>query len=253
MKISATIITLNEEVKIAKAMESLSFADEIVLVDSGSTDGTVEIARRYTDRVYIQEWPGYSAQKNFAAAEARHEWIFSLDADERVSMKLAAEIEGIKASLGNGADAYEMPRKANYLGRWIEHSGWYPGYKARLYNRQAARWAGDYVHEELQVDGAVGRLSGDLLHYTVRSVSEHIQRSDRYTTLAANEMYSRGQSPSVAATILGPGIAFFRSYLLKLGVLDGWPGLAIASFAAYYVFLKNLKLWEKRLGERIDD
>ena len=251
MKISATIITLNEELNIAEAIESLSFADEIIVVDSGSQDRTVEIASRYTSRVYTKEWAGYSAQKNFAAAEARHDWIFSLDADERVSPRLAGEIEAIKGSNGSVGDACEMARRTSYLGRWIKHSGWYPDYKVRLYDRRVARWTGDYVHEELKVDGAVRRLRGDLLHYTIRSVSDHVQRSDHYTTLAANEMYALGRQPSLAATALGPVITFLRSYFFRLGLLDGWQGLAIASFAAYYVFLKNIKLWEK--GRRIED
>ena len=251
-RISATIITLNEERNIAAAIESLSFADEIIVVDSGSTDRTLEIARGLTQRVYVKEWRGYSAQKNFAAAEALHDWIFSLDADERVSPDLATEIDAFKSSPDQPASAYEMSRLANYLGGWIRHSGWYPDRKVRLYDRRKARWVGDFVHEELQVDGVVKRISGDLLHYTVRTVSEHVQRSDRYTTLAAEEMLARGRTPSILAIALAPPVTFFRSYVLKLGLLDGIRGVAIAFFAAYYVFLKNLKSWRKANETRTD-
>jgi glycosyltransferase involved in cell wall biosynthesis len=244
MKISATVITLNEERNIADALESLSWADEIIVVDSQSTDRTVEIARGFTDRVFVRPWPGYSAQKNFAADQARNDWIFSLDADERVSTELRSEIETVKSRPESTAAAFESPRLAFYLGRRIRHSGWYPDYKARLYHRGRCRWSGDYVHERLEVTGVVKRLSGDLLHYTVRHASEHHLRMDRYTTLAAQEQYARGDRGSIASLLFSPPATFIRSYLLKLGFLDGPQGLAIACFAGYYAFLKNLKLWE---------
>src|SRR5713101_7256320 len=168
MKITATVITLNEEHNIAAALESLSWADEIIVVACESTDRTVEIARGFTDRVFVRPWPGYSAQKNFAAEQAGNDWIFSLDADERVSKELANEIEQLKVGAEPGAGAFEMSRFTFYLGRWIKHSGWRPDYKLRLYDRKRARWRGDYVHETLEADGKVERLSGDILHYTVR-------------------------------------------------------------------------------------
>jgi len=243
MKISATVITLNEESNIQRALESLAWADEIIVVDSGSTDKTVDIAHRFTDRVVIKEWPGYSAQKNFAAAQARNDWIFSLDADEELSPALIRELAGLQDSDSRLA-GYEMPRLCQYMGRWIKHSGWYPDYKLRLYNRNAGCFKGDFVHESVKVSGEVGRLQGQLFHYTVRSASEHHQRMDRYTTLAAEEMHDKGKRASAAALMLSPAASFFRSYVLRAGFLDGVPGLAIACFAAHYAFLKNLKLWE---------
>jgi len=246
MKITATIITFNEEHNIAAALETLSFADEIIVVDSESTDRTVEIARQFTDRVFVRPWPGYSAQKNFAAEQASNHWIFSLDADERVSKEVAGEISALKNS-DPGAAAFEMPRRAYYLGRWIKHSGWYPDYKLRLYDRRHARWRGDYVHETLEVKGKVERLSGELLHYTVRDASEHHLRMDRYTTLAAAKLHAQGKRVSFASLLILPIAVFIRSYIFKLGILDGIPGLAIARFAAHYEFLKNLKLWEMRV------
>jgi glycosyltransferase involved in cell wall biosynthesis len=244
MKITATVITLNEEHNIADALESLSWADEIVVVDSESTDRTVEIARGFTDRILVRPWPGYSAQKNFAAEQAANDWIFSLDADERVSNGLADEIARLKGGAEPEAAGFEMSRLTFYLGRWIKHSGWRPDYKLRLYNRKRAGWRGDYVHETLDVDGEIERLSGDILHYTVRDASEHHLRMDRYTTLAAEQSLSQGKHASPFWLLVSPTAVFLRSYIFELGFLDGVPGLAIARFAAHYEFLKNLKLRE---------
>jgi glycosyltransferase involved in cell wall biosynthesis len=250
MKISAIVITLNEEESIADALESLKWADEIIVVDSESSDRTVEIARKFTDRIYARSWPGYAAQKNFAAAQAQFDWIFSLDADERVSDSLADEIQHLKRSPEPQAAGFEMPRLTRYLGRWIKHSGWYPDYKLRLYNRRHGAWQGDFVHESIKVDGSIQRLNGDLLHYTVNNASDHHLRIDRYTTLAAEQMRSQGKTASLPSMIFSPPVAFIRSYIFKLGFLDGPQGFAIARFAAHYVFLKNLKLWEMDSAKR---
>jgi glycosyltransferase involved in cell wall biosynthesis len=244
MKITATVITLNEEHNIAAALESLSWADEIIVVDSESTDRTGEIVQRFTDRIFVRPWPGYSAQKNFAAEQASNDWIFSLDADERVSEELAHSIRQLKSGAEPEPAAFKMPRRTYYLGRWIRHSGWRPDFKLRLYDRKRARWRGDYVHETLEVDGEVERLNGDILHYTVRNASDHHLRMDRYTTLAAQQSYSLGKRASMLSLFVSPVAVFIRSYILRLGLLDGVPGLGIARFAAHYEFLKNLKLWE---------
>lgn len=245
IKITATVITFNEERDLPDALESLSWADEIVVVDSESTDRTVEIARGFTDRIFVRLWPGYAAQKSFAAEQASNDWIFNLDADERVSSELAAEITRLKQTADPTVAGFEMPRKTFYLGRWIKHSGWYPDHKLRLYHRERARWRGDFVHESVEARGNVERLKGAILHYTVHSASEHHQRLDRYTTLAAEELLSRGRRAGALALLTSPVSAFVRSYIIKLGFLDGIPGLAIAFFAAHYTFLKHLKLWEK--------
>lgn len=247
MKITATVITLNEEHNIAAALESLSFADEIIVVDSESSDRTVEIARAFTDRIFVRPWPGYSAQKNFAAEQSANDWIFSLDADERVSPELKDRIVELRRHAEPEPAAFEMPRRTFYLGRWIKHSGWWPDQKLRLYDRRRARWRGDFVHESLDIEGRVKRLDGSILHYTVRNSSEHHLRMDRYTTLAAEELFSRGKRASTASLFVSPVVVFLRSYVFKLGFLDGIPGLAIARFAAHYEFLKNLKLWEMRV------
>ncbi len=248
MKISATIITLNEEEDIQAAIESLTFADEIIVVDSESTDRTVELARQFTPKVIRQKFLGYAAQKNFAAEQASSDWIFNLDADERITPELAEEIERLKANDNMTAVAFEMPRKVFYLGRWIKHSGWYPDYKIRLYNRRKAHWQGDYVHESVKPSGRVEKLTGNLLHFTVRNASEHHLRIDRYTTLAAKEAFEKGERVSYLSIACSPVITFIKTFILKLGFLDGFQGLAIAYFAAQYVFLKKLKLREKQTG-----
>lgn len=252
MKISATVITSNEEDNIEEALASLSWADEIIVVDSGSTDRTVELARRFTDRVLVREWPGYAAQKNLAADQASYDWVFNLDADERVSKQLRTELENLQKGSEPEAPAFEMPRRTFYLGRWIRHSGWYPDYKLRLYNRTRGRWRGDFVHESVQVDGKVEKLTGEIEHFTVRNASEHHLRLDSYTTLAADEMRTQGKSTSLPLLLTAPIAAFIKSYFLKLGFLDAVPGLVIARFAAHYAFMKHIKLWEKNRESRAD-
>jgi glycosyltransferase involved in cell wall biosynthesis len=240
MKISATIITLNEQGKIARAIESLRCCDEVVVVDSGSSDPTVETAAKLGARVVESPWRGYAEQKNYATAQATHDWILSIDADEALSEALEGEIWQIKKN-GPQYDAYTMPRMAQYLGRWILHSGWYPDRKVRLYDRRKARWVGDYVHESVHVDGTVGHLQCNLLHYTFDSLSEHLKSMDRYTTLAAQEMVARKQKIEWPDLALDPFWTFLRTYFIRAGFLDGMEGLTIAFMAAFYHFLKNAK------------
>lgn len=266
MKITATIVTLNEERNLARALDSLDCVDEVVVVDSGSTDRTREIACRYGARFIEHAWPGFAAQKNFAAEQASHDWILSLDADEALTEGLSGEITRLKQAAAQAGRmprglpesglpesglpgqaalpaAYRMPRRAQYLGRWIRHSGWYPDFKVRLYDRRSARWVGDYVHESVQVDGTIETLGADLLHYTCDSLSQHLRTLDRYTTLAAAELRAQGRRTNVARLLVDPAWTFFRSYLLQQGFRDGRQGLIISAMAAWYVFLK----WAKTL------
>lgn len=240
MKISATIITYNEERNIARAIESLRCADEILVVDSGSSDRTVEIAEKLGARVIEHNWTGFSDQKNWAATQASHDWILSIDADEALSEMLEAEIWQLKKS-DRHADAYTFPRLAQYLGRWILHSGWHPDRKVRLYDRRRAKWVGDYVHEGLDVTGSVAGLQGSLLHFTCQSLSEHLRTMDRYTTLAAEQLVAQNKRISMRQLFLKPWWEFNRTYFIKRGFLDGAEGLAIAWMGALYVFLKYAK------------
>jgi glycosyltransferase involved in cell wall biosynthesis len=240
MKISAAIITLNEERNVARAIESLGCCDEIVVVDSGSTDRTVEVAARLGARVIEESWHGYARQKNLAARQAANEWILSIDADEALTEALDAEILTIKKD-GPGADGYSMPRRAQYCGRWILHSGWYPDRKVRLYHRDRAEWVGEYVHENVRVRGRVAELESDLLHFTCSSLSEHLKTLDRYTTLAAQELVAKGRPFGSARLVLDPAWTFLRSYVVQRGFLDGSQGLSIAWMAALYTYLKYAK------------
>ncbi len=240
MKISATIITHNEERNLPRAIESLRCADEILVVDSGSSDRTIEIAEKFGAKIIDSPWPGYAKQKNLAAERAENDWILSLDADESLSEALEAEIWHIKKN-GPQFDAYTMPRQARYLGRWIKHSGWYPDRKIRLYHRGKATWAGDFVHESVKVDGSLGHLEGNLLHFTCDSLSEHLKTMDRYTTLAAEQLVESKLKVTWGRLIFEPPWTFFNTYVLKAGFLDGVEGLAIANMAALYNFLKYAK------------
>ncbi len=241
--VTATVITLNESANIAAALESVRWADETVVVDAESTDDTVAIARRYTDRVMVKAWPGFVDQKNFAASQATHDWIFSLDADERVTPELAAEVRALVAA-GPVHSGYEMPRVSHYLGRWIRSTDWYPDYQRRLYDRRRAAWAGRYVHESLQTEGDAGRLRGELQHYPYRDVSHHLRTIDRYSTLSARQMFEDGRRTGPLRMVLHADAAFLRNYVLRLGVRDGTAGLIVSLLNAYYVMLKFVKLWE---------
>jgi glycosyltransferase involved in cell wall biosynthesis len=240
MKISAAIVTLNEERNIARAIQSLGCADEVIVVDSGSADRTCEIARGLGARVVEEPWRGYAAQKNFAARCAVNDWILSLDADEEVTRELADEIETVKRSTPQVA-GFDMPRLAQYLGRWIRHSGWYPDRKVRFYDRRRGVWTGDYVHESVRVEGPVGHLKGDLLHYTCQSLSEHLRTLDRYTTLAAQELVAKKKSVPAWRLALDPGWTFIRTYFIQRGFLDGPQGFTLARMAALYTFRKYSK------------
>jgi len=242
-KLSVTIITRDEAANLAAALESVSWADEIVVVDSESTDATVDIARRYTSKVLVRPWPGYVEQKNRAAAEATHDWILSIDADERVTPELAAEIQAILRG-EPAAAGYRVPRVTFHLGRWIRSTDWYPDYQLRLYDRRRGRWTGKLVHESVKVDGTPVDLSGELQHYAYRNLSHHLQTMDRYTTLAARQMRDDGRTAGWFDLALHPPAAFVRNYVLRGGFRDGLAGLVISTLNATYVALKFAKLWE---------
>lgn len=243
--ISATIITHNESANIARAIRSLSSADEIVVIDSDSTDGTREIAAGLGARVITHTFEGFAAQKNISSAHAQNDWVLSLDADEELDPRAQAAVLEWKQSVPS-ATGYQFARRAQYLGRWILHSGWYPDYKLRLFDRRQGQWEGAYVHESVVVNGPVATLPGEILHYTCNSLEEHRQRIEFYTDLAAQEMLERGESVSFLQRTLGPPWIFFNSYLFRLGLLDGTPGYLIAKMASQYVRRKYAKLEEIR-------
>lgn len=248
LQISAVIITLNEERQLARALGSLSVADEVLVCDCGSTDRTAAIAAQYGARFLSHPWEGYARQKNYAASQATHPWILSIDADEALSPALAAEVERLKSEGPGEAAGFLIPRLACYQGRWIRHSGWYPDFKLRLYDRTRGRWVGDYVHEHVEVDGPLRKLAGNLQHFTCDSLGEHLRTLDRYTTLAARESFERGQGWALPRMLALPPWKFFETYLFRQGFRDGFPGLVISGMAGFYVFLKYAKLWRMKRG-----
>ncbi len=242
-KLTVTIIAQNEGPSLAAALESVSWADEIVVVDSGSTDDTVRIAQQYTPHVEVRDWAGYGPQKNYAASRASHDWILSVDADERITLPLAAEIRSLMAR-GPAVHGYRLPRVSYYLGRWIRSTDWYPDLHLRLYDRRAARWTERKVHESVEVEGPVEKLRGEMLHYPYRDMSEHLAKIDRYTTLTAEQWTAEGRRATPFHAFIYPQLAFFRNYILRGGFRDGQTGLLVSLLNSYYVFLKYAKLLE---------
>jgi glycosyltransferase involved in cell wall biosynthesis len=253
MQISAVIITYNEERRLEDALKSLAgIVSEIVVVDCHSTDETVKIARHFTDRVFERTWTNFADQKNFADGKAVHQWIFSLDADERVSPELRTELLGLRAEEPE-VDAFSIPRQVYYLGRWVRHSGWYPDRKLRLFRKATARWEGEYVHEKLVVKGRIGKLRGAIHHFTYRNIHEHLARINTFSDLGAQKLYAKKKKACWYHLVLLPFFRFVRAYFWKLGFLDGFAGLVISVLTGYAAFVRYAKLrevWKK--GERIE-
>lgn len=247
--LSVTIITRNESAHIEACLASVDWADERLVVDCGSTDDTVALAERAGARVVVHEWLGYAAQKNFAASHAAHDWILSVDADERVTPELGREIRDLmKSDPPNGG--YRLPRITWHLGRWFRTTDWYPDHQLRLYDRRRGRWKARRVHESVELDDQPGYLTQLLQHYAYRDIAHHLDTMNRYTTLAAEDMFESGRRVGAADVIVHPIAAFLRNYLLRRGIVDGVAGFTVSAMNAYYVFLKLAKLWD--LGRAAD-
>ena len=241
--VSVTIITRNEAAHIGAALASVAWADERIVVDCGSTDDTVHIARAHGVRVATRPWEGYSSQKNYAASLATHDWILSVDADERVTDALAAEIRQV-LNEPSSRRGYRIPRVAFYFGRWIRSTDWWPDWQLRLYDRRSGSWSRVHVHESVRVSGPVGRLRGELQHYPYATVADHLETIDRYTTIAARELYENGRHAGFSRIALHPALALARNYVLRGGFRQGTAGLIVSLLNSYYVLLKFVKLWE---------
>lgn len=251
--ISCCIITFNEEHNIRECLESVSWADEIVVVDGHSTDATRSIAREYTDRVIEHDFEGHIQQKNFVVDQARNLWVLCVDADERVTPELKEEILRVMRNHGE-VSGFSMPRLVFYLGRFIRHGGWYPDRKLRLFRKDRGRWGGRNPHDHVEIQGATEVLRGDLLHYTYRNVTDHLERINSHTRIVAAEMAKEGRRAHVTDLVFRAPVKFFKMYVLKRGFLGGVAGLVIAVLGSYYVFLKYAKLWETgwRGGRKAD-
>jgi len=242
-QISACIITYNEADRIAACLRSVSFCDEILLVDSQSTDGTQRIAASMGARVLERAFSGYRTQKQFAVDSAAHDWVLCLDADERVTDELRREIEAVRAR-GFGAFAgWSMPRITDYFGRFLRHGNAYPDRLVRLFDRRRGGFCGEEIHENTRVEGRVGRLSGHLEHYSYRSLTDHQDRMRRYAQMMAHSLHARGKRCGLIKVLVNPQWRFLRGYVLRLGFLDGWRGLVFALVEANYVRRKYLQLY----------
>ena len=246
-RLSVIVLSYNEEAILGKCLSSVRWADEIVLVDSFSTDRTIEIARKFTDRIIQHPWQGFGKQKNFALGQASFPWVLSLDADEAVSPALAAEIRTTLEMEGRFS-GYEVPRMTYYLGRFLRHC-WYPDYKVRLFRKDRARWKDQEVHEIVVLEGSSGRLRNPLLHYSFPTLGEHIEVLQRYTSLSARQLFGRRGSFPLHRLLGSPLVMFLKLYLLKRGFLDGLPGLIACVLSGFHEFVKYAKLFELRLKQ----
>lgn len=242
--LSVVVVTLNEEARLRACLESVAWADEIVVVDAESQDKTVQVAREFTERIVVRPWPGFAAQKNFAIEQAGGDWVLSLDADEEVSPELRDEIARVLAGAG-GAAGYSVPRRNIFWGRAMRHGRLYPDWQLRLFRRGAGRFVARAVHESVHVDGRVERLRGPLLHRSYRDVAEFLDRANRYSSLAAAEALRSGRTAGAADLVLRPLGRFVSMYVLHRGFLDGWRGFLLAVLYAYYVFIRSVKIWER--------
>jgi glycosyltransferase involved in cell wall biosynthesis len=246
--LSACIITYNEADRIVACLASVSFCDEILVVDSHSTDDTGALARKMRARVIERAWPGYRSQKQFAVDSATHDWVLCLDADERVTPQLRAEIEALRNEGFAGRAGWSVPRITEYFGRFLRHGNAYPDRLIRLFDRRRGGWIGEEIHENTRVQGPVGRLHGHLEHYSYRSLTDHQLRMQRYADLMAQALYDRGKRCGLARVLINPQWRFFRGYILRLGFLDGWRGLVFGLIEANYVRRKYLGLYMRSRG-----
>lgn len=247
-KITIAIITKNEERNIRDCLESVKWADEIVVVDNGSTDHTLSICKEYGARVFQEEWKGYSGQKNSAIEKAGNEWVLNLDADERVSPELRQEMQKCLEE-NQDVDGYWIPRKNFFLGRWIRYCGWYPDLNLRLFRRSRGRFGERAVHERVEVQGKTLTLTQPLIHETYRSLSDFFQRMDRYSSLAAGEMLREGRKFRSIDPVFRPPFTFLQMYVLRAGFLEGYLGMVLSVLYSYYTFAKYIKLRELKKND----
>jgi glycosyltransferase involved in cell wall biosynthesis len=245
-KVSAIVVCYNEQENIERCLKSLLWADEIIVVDSFSTDRTVELCKKYTKRIYQREWPGFIQQKSYAVSLAQYEWVFSLDSDEVVTEKLRDEILTRLSADKDKINGYYVKRHSFYLGRWINHGGWFPDYKLRLFKKKAVICGGEDPHDKYFVTGKSAKLIGEIEHYTYKNISDQLSTIDRFSEISAEGLSRKGSRFVLVKMLFKPPVKFIETYVYKLGFIDGLAGFIIAILSSYYIFVKYAKLWEKR-------
>ncbi|MDI6802234.1 MAG: glycosyltransferase family 2 protein [Bacteroidota bacterium] len=248
-KISVCVISFNEERNIEDCLKSVSWADEIIMVDSFSTDRTIELAKQYTSKIFVRKWEGYSEAKNFAVQNASNNWILSIDADERVTPELKNEIISVINDSSKRYTGYKVARQAYFLGKWIKHSGWYPGYVIRLFRKDSGTFSNSRVHERFELVGETGTLNNPLLHFTDDNLLHYFNKFNKYTSLAADDLEEKGTPFRIWYLFIKPIYTFFKMFILKRGFLDGLHGFVLSVLSSAYVFTKYAKLWEIKLSK----
>ena len=243
-RLSVFIITHNEEKNIKACLESIKWADEIVVVDNDSNDNTIKICKEYTDRIFQEEWKGYAKQKQSALEKTSTDWVFSLDADERVPHELFLEIKEILAFDYENFYGYQVPRKSFFSEKLIKHGGWYPDYQLRFFKKDKGSFGDEKIHESVRINGPVSYLNSPIEHYTYNSISDFLKRMDTYTSLFAEDRYKKGKKTRWEQLVFRPPFTFFKMFFLQRGMLDGYYGFILAILYSYYTFLKYAKLRE---------
>ena len=246
LRVSAVLVCFDEEENVERCLQSLAWADEIIVVDSFSQDRTVELSRKYTNKIFQREWSGMVQQRAYAVSLAQNEWVFAIDADEVVTETLRDDVltrlsEGKKQKNG-----YYVKRHSYYMGRWINHGGWYPDFKLRLFRKDKAYVGGENPHDKCFVQGRTAKLKGEMIHYPYKNISRQLRTIDTYSDIVSERFFKEKPAFPLVKMFVKPPVKFLETYIYKLGFLDGLPGFVISILSSYYVFMKYAKLWEKR-------
>ena len=246
LKVSAVIVCCDEEENVERCLQSLTWTDEIVVVDSFSQDRTVELCRKYTSRIFQREWSGMARQREYAVSLAQNEWVFAVDADEVVTETLRDEVLMRLSEDRNGNSGYYIKRHSYYLGKWINHGGWYPDFKLRLFRKDKVYVGGENPHDKCFVHGKTAKLKGEMIHYPYKNISRQLRTIDSYSDIVSEKLFQEKVAFPLVKMFIKPFVKFLETYIYKLGFLDGLPGFVISALSSYHVFMKYAKLWEKR-------
>ena len=250
LKVSAVIVCCDEEENIERCLQSLAWANEIIVVDSFSQDRTLELCRKYTNRIFQREWSGMVQQRAYAVSLARNEWVFAIDADEVVTERLRDEVLTKLSEDKNEKSGYYIKRHTSYLGRWINHGGWYPDFKLRLFRKDKVYVGGENPHDKCFVHGKTAKLKGEMIHYPYKNISRQLRTIDSYSDIVSEKLFQEKVAFPLVKMFIKPFVKFLETYIYKLGFLDGLPGFVISALSSYHVFMKYAKLWEKKKNHK---